>query len=79
MSPLRTHLLRRVALALGSMTLVEKQLIEIRSLLTTGGEFVTMNSQGSEEAQSAFFDETFPPLDVYEDEAPADELHSSSD
>jgi hypothetical protein len=59
-------LLDRTELALGSLVLVEKQLLEIRSDLTTAVKTVMIKSQGDEEENSEqdFF--ISPPLYVYE-------------
>ena len=45
-------LLDRTELALGSLVLVEKQLLEIRSDLTTAVKTVMIKSQGDEEENS---------------------------
>ncbi len=59
-------LLDRSALALGSLALVEKQLVEINADLTIACERFTMKPQGDEEEKSEFDFFITPPLSVYE-------------
>ena len=59
-------LLMRSKLALGSLELVEKQLLDIRTVLTEVQNFVILNEQGDEQKSddSDFF--ISPPLSAYE-------------
>ena len=59
-------LVNRCGIALGSMALVEKELLEIHTVLTELQNFAMMESQGDEEQKfdSDFF--TKPSLEVYE-------------
>ncbi len=60
-------LMNRCDLALGSLALVEKQLLDIRTALTVTEKFVILTEQGEEEnSDSEFF--ISPPLSVYDTE-----------
>jgi len=52
MSPFRSNLLAKVAIALGSLSLVEKELLDVQRLLTKGDELIMMNTiRGEEDPQ----------------------------
>jgi len=70
MSPLRKDLLMRTKLAIGSLELVQKELLVIQSVLTTGGEFVNLEPiRGKEDSmQSSMWDENQPPIEAYEND-----------
>jgi len=57
---LRADLTARLAMALGSLSLVEKQLLYVQTVLTPVSENVTVSEQGSEEDFSDL--ENQPPL-----------------
>ena len=61
-------LLDRTELALGSLVLVEKQLLEIRSDLTTAVQKLTLKPQGDEEENSDLEFFISPPVSVYDDQ-----------
>ena len=65
-------LLQRSQLALGSLSLVEKQLLDIRTVLTTIVQKSTMNPIRGEENHQEVFDDPSDatPLEVYENEIP---------
>ena len=61
-------LLDRVSIALGSLSLVDKELVVIQTVLTEWSENSRMNHPGDEKekSDSDFF--ITPPLEVYSDE-----------
>ena len=59
-------LVNRCGIALGSMSLVEKELLEIHTVLTELQNFAMMESQGDEEEKSDLDFFIKPPVEVYE-------------
>jgi len=66
MTPFRRHLLDRCQIAIGSLALVQKEVLAIRTLLTTGEGFVNLEPIRGEEDLELPWSDDQPPIETYE-------------